>query len=204
MARIYLARHGQDTDNAQGVLNGHRDTTLTGIGTDQARSLAQKITESNFSIQKVISSPLMRALSTAEIIAERLRVPVEKLDLLKERDFGVMTGKQIKDIKQMCAPDIIETETITYFLSPEGAETFPELLKRGHEVLKWIEKNVPDTDILLVSHSDIGKMIYTAFYDLDWRQVLHEFHFGNSEMLLLSPGTKPGERILFQTKQYNL
>ena len=56
MATIYLARHGQDYDNAAGILNGHRNTPLTAIGADQARQLSQKIKEAG------IQSALFTAL----------------------------------------------------------------------------------------------------------------------------------------------
>jgi probable phosphoglycerate mutase len=46
MTKIYLARHGQDQDNANAILNGHRDTPLTKIGLTQADQLSQKIKES--------------------------------------------------------------------------------------------------------------------------------------------------------------
>jgi hypothetical protein len=37
-----------------------------------------------------------------------------KLDVLVERDFGIMTGKQISDVEKLCAPDIIKAKMITY------------------------------------------------------------------------------------------
>lgn len=47
MLTIYLARHGQDEDNANGILNGQRDNPLTKIGREQAAALARKIKELN-------------------------------------------------------------------------------------------------------------------------------------------------------------
>ncbi len=90
-----------------------------------------------------------------------------KLDLLIERDFGIMTGKPTKDIESWCSPDIIKTNTITYFLSPEGSETFPQLIVRAKKVLNFIKNKHKGQSILLVTHGDFGKMLYTAFYNLD-------------------------------------
>ena len=58
MLKIYLVRHGQDVDNENGILNGHRDSALTAIGLTQARELAAFIKEHNISFAKVYSSPL--------------------------------------------------------------------------------------------------------------------------------------------------
>lgn len=197
---IYLARHGQDEDNANGILNGRRNTPLTETGIAQAYTLAENIKERQLQIESVHSSPLQRAYGTAEIIAAALDLPAPtQEDLLIERDFGVMTGKRITDIKELCAPDIIQADPITYFLSPAGAETFPQLIERSKKLLR----KVAAANVLLVTHGDIGKMLYTAFYDLDWKDVLTEFHFGNSEVLLLAHGTARKDRHLYTTKQHN-
>ena len=200
--RIYLARHGQDEDNAQGVLNGHRDSPLTNLGVTQAEALAQNISQQKVEIQKIYASPLQRAYQTAKIVADK--VGLEKPEILKdliERDFGTMTGKLIKDIERLCAPDIIKTDKIVYFLSPERCETFPDLVERGERVLASLEGEV--SDVLLVTHGDVGKMIYAAYYGLDWQEVLTMFHFGNSDLLLLSKNSPAEEAHVFKTEQYN-
>ena len=204
MATIYLARHGQDHDNAAGILNGHRNTPLTAIGANQARQLSQKIKEAGIQFGAVYSSPLQRAFETAKTITQTLKLePPEKLDLLIERDFGTMSGNLAKDIEILCAPDILKTETINYFLSPEGAETFPQLLKRARTLLDILLNDHPEETLLLVTHGDIGKMLYAAFYHLEWQEVLRSFHFGNSELLLLAEDTQPEQRRVFNIRQYN-
>ena len=202
--KIYLTRHGQNIDNANGVLNGHRDEPLTEIGLRQASDLAVIIKANNLKIRKVFSSPLSRAYKTAEIITKNLNLSKpEILDLLIERDFGVMTGKLLSDIEFMCAPDIMKTDTITYFLSPEGAETFDQLVTRAKKLLNLIaEKNFRE-DILLACHGDIGKMIYAAFYNIPWQEVLRGFHFGNTEILLLDKESLPESRHIAKIEQFN-
>lgn len=204
MTKIYLARHGQDRDNQMGILNGHRDMPLTEIGIDQAEQISQKIKDSGIIFDKVYSSPLQRAYQTAKIISDKMNLNTpEKTDLLIERDFGAMTGKSINDVETLCSPDILKTDTITYFLSPEGAETFPDLIVRAKKLLKFIEEKHSGQNILLITHGDIGKMIYTAYYNLEWLQVLKMFHFGNSELLLLSEDSKPEDSHVFKIEQHN-
>lgn len=103
-----------------------------------------------------------------------------------ERDFGVMTGELTSSIKEKCAPDIIETDTITYFLSPEGAETFEDLVARGRAFIDKTKFNYGEKNVLAVCHGDIGKMIYAAASGKPWRDVLLEFHFGNGELIDVS------------------
>ncbi len=42
-AEIFIARHGQNEDNINGILNGHRDLPLTSLGREQAKELGEAI-----------------------------------------------------------------------------------------------------------------------------------------------------------------
>ena len=205
MLNIYLARHGQDEDNVVGILNGIRDKPLTQKGIEQAQNLAEKIKEAEINFDKIYSSPLQRAYKTAETIADTLNIDKpEKLQDLIERDFGIMTGKSHAEIEELCSPQILKTDTINYFLSPEGAETFPQLIERGKKILMTIREKHSSGNILLVSHGDIGKMIYATYYSLVWKDVLKMFHFGNSDLLLMSENSPAKEAHVFKTEQFNL
>lgn len=205
MLTIYLVRHGQDLDNAHGILNGRRDQPLSEIGMAQAREVAAGIKKLGLSFDRVYCSPLQRARTTAKIITDTLEIPApEPIDLLIERDFGIMTGQLQSDITKMCAPEILQTETVTYFLSPSGAETFPALIQRAKLLFDFLQRQHPDGRVLLVTHGDIGKMIYAAYYDLSWKEVLTMFHFGNSELLALSPDSAADETHVLKIEQHNL
>ncbi len=202
--KIYLARHGQNEDNLNAVLNGHRDLPLTDLGREQAREAGQNIKNLGLKFDAVYSSPLMRAFETASIITEVAGQPVPVVHpLLIERNLGLMTGRPIASIKEHCGDDILVTGIITYFLNYEGAESFPDLVDRAKVLLAELEARHPNDTLLLVGHGDMGKMIYAAYYDLPWKDVLSGFHFGNSELLLLSPDSSPEETHVFSITQHN-
>ncbi len=204
MLHIYIARHGQDEDNANGILNGHRDMPLTELGKKQAKQLAQKIKNTGIQIHKAYSSPLQRAYITGKTITDILKIaPPERIDLLIERDFGNMTGRPIKDVHTLPSNKLVKTDTITYFLSAPWSENFPQTIKRANKALEYIKKHNKEGNILITTHGDFGKMLYTAYYWLNWKDVLMKFHFGNSELLLLSPDIEPNQAHMFFTQQYN-
>lgn len=204
MLKIYIARHGQNEDNANGILNGHRDLPLTEIGRQQAIKLAEGIKEAGLTFDAIYASPLSRAYDTAAVVAETLGLSKpEVLPSIIERDFGVMTGKPVSDIERYCGADIVKTNTITYFLSPEGAETFPVLLERGKQALAEVQAKHQDGSVLLVTHGDIGKMLYAAYYNLPWMDILTMFHFGNSELLLLAHDSKAEDAHVIHIEQHN-
>ena len=239
MVKIYVARHGQDADNANGILNGHRNEPLTDLGRQQAKDVATKMFDAGFRfstlsssddtfLSAIYTSPLQRTLHTARIFADVLKngtndeTDVEFihsdnatsasaaliLDDLIERDFGIMAGLPTSCIPAICGEDkILKTDTINYFLDPEGAETFPQLIDRAKRLFSRIDELTkdlsPDASILLVTHGDFGKMLYAAFYDLPWEEVLRQFHFGNSEVLLLSKESSADKAHVFETQQFN-
>ena len=201
MLQIYLVRPGQDEDNEKGILNGRRNKPLTKLGVERARQLALKIEKAGIIFNKVYSSPLQRAYKTAKVITDELGLEKpEKLDNLIERDFGKFSGVLIEKAAVASRPNTLITRTVEYVLEPEGGETFPDLLRRGKKVLKLIRSKHKKGNVLLVTHGDIGKMIYAQFYGLKWKEVLNGFHFGNSELLQLSTNTKPKDISVFKTK----
>ncbi len=205
MQNIYLARHGQNVDNKNGILNGHRDLPLTDKGIAQAHQVADMIHGAKLSFDVIYGSPLLRAFETATIIAGTLGGTTPRKEaLLIERDFGVMTGKKITDIPLLCAHRVIVSDTITYFIDPEGAETFPDLMMRARQLLDKLAVLHSSGNILLVCHGDIGKMLYAEYYHLPWGEVLTQFHFGNCDLLLLSPNSLASDSHVFAIRQHNL
>ena len=71
---IYVGRHGQDEDNAAKVLNGRRDMPLTELGVKQVHQLADNIEKAGLAFDAVWVSPLRRALKSAGILCQRLKI----------------------------------------------------------------------------------------------------------------------------------
>jgi len=201
MLKIYLARHGQDSDNVSRILNGRRDTSLTIVGQEQALELAKNIKSAGLSFDKIYVSPLFRVRQTAKIITDYLFLP-EAIVLpdLVERDFGIMTGKSIDDIALLNKNNIVQTPEVNYFLNIDGAETFDQLIERGRAVLNKVKAENSDGNILLLTSGDIGKMIYTAYHEKTWEEVLPSFYFSNTELILLDKGLLLEKSIVFKLK----
>ncbi len=90
MTDLLLVRHGETDWNAEGRLQGHTDRPLSNYGREQARRLADEIGGEQF--DAVYASDLTRARETAEIVAERLRLPVGLDPDLREKDWGNWEG----------------------------------------------------------------------------------------------------------------
>lgn len=96
--RLLLIRHGESEGNARGIIQGRVDTRLTELGREQAQQTAEALAEHG--ITEVVSSPLLRARESAEIIAERLGVPLSFDDDLMEYDHGDISGLTREDLAE--------------------------------------------------------------------------------------------------------
>ena len=136
-------RHGQTDWNLKEIWQGQIDIPLNETGHAQARNASPIL--SNKGISRIVSSPLIRAHKTAEIINEHLRVPLAMADGLKERSIGVLEGT-IKN-KSVIATDWI------YKASIEKGEPVDEFKARIasalHEILD------PDHTTLIVAHNGV-------------------------------------------------
>lgn len=185
MTKIFLCRHGQDEDNAHGLLNGHRNTPLTPLGQEQANQVADKIASTLPAFDVIWSSPLQRAHNTALQIASRRDQEVVVEPLLIERDFGILTGKPLTAIEEFSKGDVLKTDRVTYFLSAEGSETFDALYERAQAVVDKVRQSLDGKRVLLVCHGDIGKMILAVCKGISWREGLMYPYFANTEVLEL-------------------
>ena len=140
---FYFLRHGETESNAQGVIGGSQDVELTQHGREQAREAAALLRGRG--ITHVYSSPLKRALHTAQPIGELLALTVTVIDDLAERNWGVLEG----------TPRKLRRRGTT----PEGAETpeaFAERVLRG---LACVSGEVP----LVVAHSGTFRVLCRTF-----------------------------------------
>ena len=126
---IYIIRHGQTELNNKQVLQGRSNYPLNEKGIEQARMAAERLRLVNFS--NVFSSPLIRAVQTAEIIAPGVPVTID--ERLIEMDYGPYEGMDLR------AP---APEVITFFSdfvhnpAPEGMEQLQSVVSRAGAFIK--------------------------------------------------------------------
>lgn len=97
-----LARHGEDPANKKNIFRGRIDEPLDDEGIKQAQELADYVMQ-HYTVQRIVSSPLLRSLSTAAIIAQMFGLPVIQERSLMSTDTGFLTGEdqdEFKDVYQ--------------------------------------------------------------------------------------------------------
>jgi broad specificity phosphatase PhoE len=147
---FYFLRHGQTDWNAEGRFQGHSDIPLNSQGLAQAHAAARII--ATCPVELIVASPLVRALTTAAIVAEAIGKPLRIDSELKERHFGDLEGLVVAEVKRKLG--LQPHERLLHQL-PANAEPWLETGARCVRVLsRWLDA-YPDGPILFVSHSGL-------------------------------------------------
>jgi ribonuclease H / adenosylcobalamin/alpha-ribazole phosphatase len=162
ITRLYLVRHGETLANREYRYIGTRDDPLSTLGEVQAKQLADALSE--LPIRAIYSSPLQRTYMTALPIAARHKLEVQKVDDLRECNFGQWEGLSKADVMERSTEDrqrYLEWEHDTSIAPPEG-ESFEALQRRVVAVVEELAQTRPDQAIVLVSHVGPIKVLLGA------------------------------------------
>ncbi|HEY8163331.1 MAG TPA: histidine phosphatase family protein [Methylocystis sp.] len=156
---ICLARHGETNWNIERRFQGQFDIALNARGRAQAQALARELGNAHF--DRVYSSDLRRAMSTAEPIAQARGLEILATQRLREKDDGVWQGHTHAEVQAKYA------ESYQYYLmrdpnfaAPEG-ETLTEFSRRVRSVLTDIARESAGLRVLVVAHAGV--------LDVAWR-----------------------------------
>ena len=160
---IFITRHGQTDWNVLGKLQGQTDIELNDTGRQQAKETGELIKNEN--IDLIISSPLKRAMETAEIINRNFNVSIIEDMRLMERRFGKFEGLDKKDREKLkeINPEINDVWDYNRNIDFYNMETMKEFCSRIYEFLDDMIKNYKDKNILIVTHGGASVPIKCYF-----------------------------------------
>jgi probable phosphoglycerate mutase len=127
-AHLCLARHGETDWNKRGILQGWTDVPINDRGRQQAHEMAKAYANAGF--DAVWSSPLVRALETAQIIATTLGLaPPNQHEGLKERHFGAIQGipkDELAELNPAQLSQILRRNPAAQFVGGESMDEFAD------------------------------------------------------------------------------
>lgn len=171
---IYFVRHGETEYNKQGRSQGRADIPLNNRGISQAKQIAEKL--KNINIDIIYSSPLSRAINTAQIINKYHNADIKIDERINHYDVGERQGKLFAKWP--------EEKKQEYIKNPEkhGAENYQHFYDRVADFYKTIENQ--EKDILIVSHGGVYLNLYRYFNNItDFLQSLKQLE--NCEIKIL-------------------
>ncbi len=154
---ITLLRHAESTGNAENRLQGHADYPLSEKGRAQAKALAERWQAEGQRFDTAITSPLLRASQTAEIIAKALNVPLELDPLWMERHAGKMSGLAEDEVRALYPEPAFFNPYQPFAETGEG--DWQVYLRAGQALFNLLQR--PPGKYLVVSHG--GTLTMTLY-----------------------------------------
>ncbi len=167
--KIYLVRHGQTDYNLRNLLQGSTDNPLNETGRQQARHLARVLADVPFEV--IYSSPLKRALETAEIIRESNvnRPPILLDERLREIDMGEWEGRYYPAILEENREYFERVWEDPFLYAPPGGESFSRFVSRLRDFLDDLREKEHNL-VLIVAHQMVNSAIRILLEGADWRE----------------------------------
>jgi len=161
MIRLHIVRHGQTEWNAIRRVQGQQNSELNATGREQAAKVREALRDIDF--KAIYASPLVRTQQTAEIICRDRSQEIRYLDGLKEMGLGEWETLMWDEVPaQWPEHHAMYTQQPHLFEMP-GAETAQQVMDRGAVAINTIHSQVPDGDVLVVSHGVLIKTLVLKY-----------------------------------------
>ena len=160
---IIFLRHGQAENNIKKILAGRTPgINLTEQGREQAEQAAKMI--KSLDISAIYSSPIDRAMQTAEIVGKHCDIKPISDNRLIELDMGKFTMVPYDEIFKNHGNVFLKFYEGSLEISHNGVESFAEVQKRVFDIVDFVRNEHKGQNVVLVTHMDpikamIGKVL---------------------------------------------
>ncbi len=159
--RLILTRHGETVENRNKIYQGHMPGTLSELGIEQGRKLAERFKEEK--IDAIFCSDLARASDTAKLVAEfHPNIPVISLEILREGALGEGTGKPHGTVD---------------WNNTSGVESHAGMLNRAELFISQLQ-DYKNKTVFVVSHGGLIKALFSVL--LKDNKLMEEHSQGNT------------------------
>lgn len=199
-ARIYLVRHGE-AEGASGRAIGHTDLPLSPAGIAASRALGA--TARVIPRATVVTSPLLRARATAELVAAGIGVASDDIALeprLREMHFGEWEGRRWDDIQRE------DSERCNAFMADwtkcrtPGGEGYPDLLAR---VEAWVSSQDGSSGhLVVVAHAGSIRALLSHWLGLPVRTTF-QFRLDHAHVTSLAVGAHAPELLYLNADRFS-
>ncbi len=166
MTKVYLVRHCETQGNIKHIFQGTTDCDISELGEKQLKCLENRF--NSISVDKIYSSPLIRAYKTALAVKGERDIPIIVREDLVELYGGVVEGKPFEDAFREI-PILFEqwTKHLEDF-APEGGESMKAAYERMVKAFKEIVAENEGKTVAITSHGGAFKalMSYLAAGDI--------------------------------------
>jgi len=167
---LTTVRHGETEYNKEKRYAGTIDIPLNEAGRNDVSHAATFVSSIKFDV--VITSPLQRAIETAQFLTKG-RIELVSSSYVRERNYGILQGRTYADVEHIRPPiHFIKVGGDYHSLNPPQAETFEELRARAEAFYEYIITNFMGRRILVVSHGVFLQQFHGLLREKDWIESL--------------------------------
>jgi broad specificity phosphatase PhoE len=154
-----LLRHGQTPMSVQKRYAGRSDVPLTDAGVRQAVAAGKRLAAAGIDV--IVTSPLLRAVRTAQEVSEATGASVVTDEGFRETDFGAWEGLTFAEVRERW-PAEMTAWLADPAVAPPGGESFAEVGKRVTDALDRVLAGHKGQTVLIVSHVTPIKTLVAA------------------------------------------
>ena len=164
MTGLILARHGETVWNVEKIYRGRADVNLDEVGVKQAGLLGKYL--SNWELEAIYSSPLRRAIDTANIIARYQNIGVHIAEGLIDFDYGELQSLPEQEAKRLYPTIHNEWHNNPHKVKMPGGESLEDVKRRAIEVVNDVLSKYQGS-IVLVAHRVVNKILICSLLGLN-------------------------------------
>lgn len=154
---LILVRHGEIPSNVNKIYAGRSSEGLTDKGVSQAKTVSIELKK--YKIDAIYSSPIQRALQTAQILSKVVGIDPKVDDLFRELEMGPWEGMFEADIAREYPGEWSIWNSDPVKLRLEGRETLDVLLERVLTGVRDIYKEHSGGNVVVVTHVAIIRVL---------------------------------------------
>ncbi len=166
--RVYLIRHAETETTIEDRFAGSQNLPLAAEGREHADELATRL--KGFRIDAIYSSPLRRAIETAQPIAAEHGLSVVPLEALREIAHGHWEGMTRAEVEQKYPEEYAAYQRDPLDFAPEGGESARQVVARAVPALQEIVRTHPDGEVAVVSHKATNRLLIGYFLGIDLKR----------------------------------
>ena len=154
--KVFLIRHGETPWHDDQRVLGHRDIALSSRGIEQAQRAAALLAEAD--LADIISSPLQRAVETAEIIGEKTGIQIARDPRLTDFALGRWSGMTYSEVATNPEYQRFIEDPLSERIP--GGENMAEIRERATSAIEQALEDSPSGDaIAVVTHAGIIRVV---------------------------------------------
>ncbi len=167
--KLFLVRHCQTDWNREHRIQGSSDVHLNEEGRRQSSALTEWFKQ--FKIDAIYSSPMRRAIETAEGIAKNFNLKIRTLEGLRELNHGTLEGKSSIDVWNRHGALLNKWIEDPMSIKLPGGESIADLKERVWKAVNEITLKHADENVVVVGHHFTNLIIIAMAIGLDLRNI---------------------------------